>query len=290
MEKCKSKSSPRMEIQRYCQGKFPSMVVSKGMSFLRNMWCCATGVKLGTCLARITLWLHPPLNILVCLLLSKVVLLRRIKILYNLILLQRITLAVSCPKNILLRRRILTLSPNSRQKTPPSEGLSDSDLHSESDSESYSDSDSQNESGSESMVSWEESPALPSEDTSPVSQKDQATPKAASSWESDSNTPVKDNQISKDTAKIKKQKTNTATKKRLRTLWNFSLPPIYRRWYYTDVFAIASSKANITIMYSTKITRECLIIAADLIDRRSNTNYLSKLNSYTENFSLQRSI
>ena len=88
----------------------------------------------------------------------------------------------------------------------------------DSDSETKSDSDSQNESGSESMVSWEESPALPSEDTSPVSQKDQATPKAASSWESDSNTPVKDNQISKDTAKIKKQKTNTATKKRLRTL------------------------------------------------------------------------
>ena len=42
-------------------------------------------------------------------------------------------------------------------------------------------------------------------------------------------------------------------------------------------------------MYSTKITRECLIIAADLTDRRSNTECLSKLNSYTENFSLQHS-
>ena len=68
------------------------------------------------------------------------------------------------------------------------------------------------------MVSWEVSPASPSEDTSPVSLKDQATPKAAYSWESDSNVPVKDNQISKDAAKIKKQKTKTATKKRLRTL------------------------------------------------------------------------
>ena len=67
------------------------------------------------------------------------------------------------------------------------------------------------------MVSWEVSPALPSEDTSPVSLKDQATPKVAS-WESDSNVPVKDNQISKDAAKIKKQKTKTATTKRLRTL------------------------------------------------------------------------
>ena len=218
MEKGMSKSSPRMEIQRYCQGIFPCMVVSKGMSFLRNTWCCATGVKLRTCLARITLWLHPPLKILAYLSLSRVVLLHRIKILYNLILLQRITFAVSCRKNILLRRRILTLSPNPRQKTPPSEGLSDSDLDSESDSESYSDSDSQNEPGSESMVSWEVSPASPSEDTSPVSLKDQATPKAAYSWESDSNVPVKDNQISKDAAKIKKQKTKTATKKRLRTL------------------------------------------------------------------------
>ena len=124
---------------------------------------------------------------------------------------------MSCRKNILLRRRILTLSPNPRQKTPPSEGLSDSDLDSESDSESYFDSDSQNESGSESMVSWEVSPALPLEDTSPVSLKDQATPKAAS-WESDSNVPVKENQIFKDAAKIKKQKTKTATTKRLKTL------------------------------------------------------------------------
>ena len=165
------------------------MVVSKGMSFLRNTWCCATGVKLGTCLARITLWLHPPLKILACLSLSRVVLLHRIKILYNLILLQ------SC-------REL------SQEHSAPTE---------DSDSESYFDSDSQNESGSESMVSWEVSPALPSEDTSPVSLKDQATPKAAS-WESDSNVPVKENQIFKDAAKIKKQKTKTATTKRLKTL------------------------------------------------------------------------
>ena len=81
MEKGMSKSSPWMKIQRYCQGKFRCMVVSKGISFLRNTWCCATGVKLGTCLARITLWLHPPLKILACLSLSRVVLLHRIKIL-----------------------------------------------------------------------------------------------------------------------------------------------------------------------------------------------------------------
>ena len=54
------------------------------------------------CLARIALWLHPPLKILVCLSLSRVVLLHRIKIPYNLILLQRITFAVNSSKNILL--------------------------------------------------------------------------------------------------------------------------------------------------------------------------------------------
>ena len=37
-------------------------------------------------------------------------------------------------------------------------------------------------------------------------------------------------------------------------------------------------------------TRECLIIAANLIHGRSDTDYLSKLNFYTENFSLQHSI
>ena len=42
-------------------------------------------------------------------------------------------------------------------------------------------------------------------------------------------------------------------------------------------------------MNDTTIARECLIIAADLLDGRSDTDYLSKLNSYTENFSLQHS-
>ena len=49
------KSSPREEIQRYYQGKFLSMVGSKGMFFSQKRRCCATGTKLGTCLARIAL-------------------------------------------------------------------------------------------------------------------------------------------------------------------------------------------------------------------------------------------
>ena len=53
------KSSPRGEIQPYCQGKFLSMVVSKEMSFSQKRWCCATCAKHGTCLARIALWLLP---------------------------------------------------------------------------------------------------------------------------------------------------------------------------------------------------------------------------------------
>ena len=37
------KSSPREEIQRYYQGKFLSMVGSKGMFFSQKRMCCATG-------------------------------------------------------------------------------------------------------------------------------------------------------------------------------------------------------------------------------------------------------
>lgn len=44
------------------------------------------------------------------------------------------------------------------------------------------------------------------------------------------------------------------------------------------------------MMSSTAVAKECLIIAADLIDNRSNTDYLSRLNFHTENFKLQHSI
>ena len=75
MAKDTAESIPREGVQRHSQGKFLSMVVFKGMPFLWKRWCCATGVKLGTCLAWIALWLHPPLKILVCLSLSRMVLL-----------------------------------------------------------------------------------------------------------------------------------------------------------------------------------------------------------------------
>ena len=42
-------------------------VGSKGMFSSRKRWCCATDAKLGTCLARIALWLHPSQKILACL-------------------------------------------------------------------------------------------------------------------------------------------------------------------------------------------------------------------------------
>ena len=50
-----SESSLREGIQRYCQGKLLSMVVPVDMSSLQKRWCCATGAKLVTCLARIIL-------------------------------------------------------------------------------------------------------------------------------------------------------------------------------------------------------------------------------------------
>ena len=48
-------SSPQEEIQQYCQGKFLSMAISRGMSFPLKRWCCATGAKFVTCLARIVI-------------------------------------------------------------------------------------------------------------------------------------------------------------------------------------------------------------------------------------------
>ena len=99
------KSSSEEDTELYYQRKVLSMVASKGISFSRRRWCCATGVKLGTCLRRIGLWLHQLQKILVCLSLSRVVLLHRIKILCNLILLQRFTLRVNPCKNLLCCRR-----------------------------------------------------------------------------------------------------------------------------------------------------------------------------------------
>ena len=52
---------------------------SRGMSFSRKRWCCATGAKLDTCLARIVLFSLALKKILTCLSLSRVVLLHRIK-------------------------------------------------------------------------------------------------------------------------------------------------------------------------------------------------------------------
>ena len=96
-----SKSSPWKDIQRYYQGKFLSIVVSKGIFFLRKRWGCPTGAKLGPCSTRVSLWLQPPHKILAFLSLSRVVLLHRIKLLYPLIPLQRVTLVVNTHKTLL---------------------------------------------------------------------------------------------------------------------------------------------------------------------------------------------
>ena len=99
-------SSPREEIQRYCQGKFLSMAISRGMSFSPKRWCCATGAKLATWLARIVLLSHPLKKIPACLSLSGVLLLHGIQALDSLIILQRFFLALNLCNNLLLRRRM----------------------------------------------------------------------------------------------------------------------------------------------------------------------------------------
>ena len=180
------KSCLQEEIQRCYQGKFLSMVVSKGMSFSRERWCCATGAKLNTCLVRIAHWIYPPQNILACLSLTRVVFLHNIKILYNLILLQRFTLAVNPRKNYL---------SEGMDAESPSAKDSDSDSDSELNSESCSDSDSRSKSGSGSVVPSEESPVRPFEETSSENLKDHTTPEKTSPREPDSNTALQDNQI-----------------------------------------------------------------------------------------------
>ena len=99
-------SSPLEEIQRYCQGKFLSMSISREMSFSPKRWCCATGAKLVTCLARIVLLSHPLKKIPGCLSLSGVLLLHGIQALDSLIILQRLFLALNLCNNLLLRRRM----------------------------------------------------------------------------------------------------------------------------------------------------------------------------------------
>ena len=74
--------------------------------FPRKRWCCATGAKIDTRLARIFLLSLPLKKILECLSLSRVVLLHRIKTLCSLTLLQRFFLALNLCNNLLLRRRM----------------------------------------------------------------------------------------------------------------------------------------------------------------------------------------
>ena len=110
-------SSPREEIQRYCQGKFLSMAISRGMSFLLKRWRCATVAKLVTCLARIVLLSHRLKKFPGCLSLSGVLLLHGIQALDSLIILQRFFLVV-----------------RGDHPGEVSDSDSDSDLHNESNS------------------------------------------------------------------------------------------------------------------------------------------------------------
>ena len=73
------------------------------MSFSRKRWCCATGAKLVTCLARIVLLSHPLKKIPAC---REVLLLHGIQALDRLIILRRFFVALNLYNNLLLRRRM----------------------------------------------------------------------------------------------------------------------------------------------------------------------------------------
>ena len=115
------KSSPWQGIQWYYQGKVLFMVVSIEMPFLRKRWCCATGAKLSTWLARISLLLHPTLKILARLSLNRVIPLERIWLLCNLNLLSWFSLLQILSRHPLLlwrrlERRILRRRQYHRRK------------------------------------------------------------------------------------------------------------------------------------------------------------------------------
>ena len=106
------KSSPRGRIQRSYQGRLLSMVGSSEIFSSRKRWCCATGVKLATCLVRIALWLHPPRSILTCLLQSRVLPLLGVLLLSSRSPLSRFGLQPSLSRHLLplvrgMRREIL---------------------------------------------------------------------------------------------------------------------------------------------------------------------------------------
>ena len=161
-------SSLQEESQRYCQGKFLSMAISRGMSFSPKRWCCATGAKLVTCLATIILLSHPLKKIPACLSLSGVLLLHGIQALDSLIILQRLFLALN-----LFATTFTSVPTNDVVRGDRSGEVSDSDSNSESGSGSCSDSDSHNESNSGSEHSSEKFPSQPLKETSSEIPKDQ---------------------------------------------------------------------------------------------------------------------
>ena len=76
-----SEFSLREGILQYCQGKLLSKVVLTEMSSFQKRWCCAAGAKLAICLVRIALWLRPSWRNLICLVLSRMRLLRTLPLL-----------------------------------------------------------------------------------------------------------------------------------------------------------------------------------------------------------------
>ena len=87
---------------------------------------------------------------------------------------------------------------------------------------------------------------------------------------------------------LRKKTTSRSSKKQksnLKTLRNSKFETILQKWYYKDVFDIALSKTEVKVtLNNTNIARNCLILAADLIDNRATTDYQSILNYYTETF------
>ena len=300
-----SKFSPREGTQRSYQRKFISMVVFKVMSSSRKRWCCTTGVKLGTCLARFFLWLHSPLKILdvffwaewyssteykSCMTWSLCVVSLlwwipakvffpdegigwgnsfwggfwlgfrvkvRLRILLWFWLTVRVCFWVEVPLGrstaLPLRESLSRKDQASSEETSPREP--ESNEHLKRNQMWVTTTKAKPE--QKTLNEWEKQPTNILNKSIPTNLK----PK---------------------TENLKDQKPKTTIKRPLKTLRNFTIPPIYRRWYETEIFDIAMKD----IETNAANPRSCLLMAADLIDNRHNHDFLRRPEGHTEIFTI----
>ena len=248
------KSSPRERIQRSYRGRLLSMVGSRGMFSSRKRWCCATGVKLATCLVRIALWLHPPED-------SGMSFAEQ----------SDATVGGAAPVQQESSVEIQPSAESQQTSSPISEGAEEGDSSGEDGSGSGSDSGSTSESDDEDEpdlepsarpnVPSEDSPDLPSRENLPVIQGARAD-QGQGSQKQRADTPSEgEKTITKPT-----QVTEPTQMRTLKSLFDFDEEEIFPKWYRkreTSVLTEALKVLGIKTNFNGFV--EVVHAAADLI-------------------------